>query len=191
MSRFLPLVLLCACSSAAPDGTWVAKDVAGDAWLAIEVQDETAVAYVCGGAQTLATHTRWLAGDAEEHTVLDRDGFRLELDIHDEAVSGTFTGAGTTGEFTAARVPDGGVAGLFNVVTDGCRTGVIVASGDVSDAQGAFCSAVTDELAQVTPMMPLTQTSDGLGVVAHTEMGDVELFVREVVVAEVAAEIAQ
>jgi hypothetical protein len=198
MSRLLLLGLaglVVGCTSTMPEGTWVGRNVEDDAWLAVKVQEDSAVVYVCGGDHTLATHTRWLAGHAESSTSFEREGWAVDLEIDEDETTGTLSHDGIETAFTATRIPVGGLAGLFTQVTDGCRTGVIVASGDSAgvDAQGAFCAGVNgqNELAQVTPMIPVQQTADGLGVIAATASGDVELFVHELDAVEVAAEIGE
>src|SRR5438132_1689239 len=56
-------VVLAPLGCAAPeDGNWGGALAGSDAWVGVSVSDGQATGYVCGGAATVATHTRWFSG---------------------------------------------------------------------------------------------------------------------------------
>lgn len=127
-----------------------------DAVLAVLVTGSSTDAYLCGGASTLASLTRWF--HAEDTVVAGRG---LVLRSGDT----TLTLARAGEELTAELRTDGGArfvvspsagAELYDAMDEGCRTGVILwpGAGGAAELQGAWCSQAGDRL-QVQPLEPV------------------------------------
>jgi hypothetical protein len=157
-----------------------------DALLAVVVDGEELVAYVCGGSSSFATHSRWFrapAGDAREREIdLENDGLSLVGSLDGSGARGELREAdGTIRSWTAAAL-HGGVAGLYAVEDEGCLTGVIVgASEEGADppAQGTWCNAA-GERAQVTPLRPILLQDRGFEVSVTVGGKSRQLFVTPV-----------
>lgn len=163
----LPLALAaCTGGDEAEPSTWVGRVQGSDVVVAM-VRDETATrTYVCGGPSTYATHSRWFDGELDDGGALSvrRDGWILAAQVDDEGVTGTLTPAsGETLDFEAYAVDESTPAGLYAVVTSGCRTGVVVGADDDGEPwlQGTWCDD-KDRFAQVTPVLPIERTTLGV-----------------------------
>jgi hypothetical protein len=146
-------------------------NVAGtDALLAVVVDGEEVVAYVCGGPSSFETHSRWFrapVGDTRERAInLENDGLSLVGSLEGSVARGELREPdGTIRSWTAAAL-HGGLAGLYAAEDEGCMTGVIVGeSEDGADppAQGTWCNAAGVR-AQVTPLQPILLQKNGLEV---------------------------
>jgi hypothetical protein len=175
------------------DGTYVARLSTSDAWVSVEVRDQSAVAYVCGGSQSLETETRWMHGTANgDELRFERDGWVLELREEGEILAGVLVdpdGGRTTVDADAlddSVTPDERLTGLFTAVVDGCRSGVIIDRN--GDAQGAFCTEL-GFMSQVTPVQPVVRTPDGIAVEAQGPEGLRSFFVNAVDLPSVLAEL--
>ena len=178
--------LLLACSSESegtepgptPVGEWVGVLADGETWIAVSSDEQSVVAYVCGGDNTLATHTRWfVTPSGGSDLAFDHDGWRLETSLSDGDISGSLIDPdGLESSFAANHTAEGDPAGLFTAFDSGCRDGVIVESGGSS--QGAWCDLL-DNFGEVTPAMPID--ASGFDVVAATPMGDRMFFVEPLV----------
>lgn len=151
---WLAMIVLPACGS---DPALVGAIASTDARLSVATSGDRLVAYVCGGPQTLETHTRWFEGRAEEDGTfsLSKDEWVLAGTLSEGTASGTLQGPqGAALGWTAQD--EGGSTGLFGGEGSGaCRTGVIVFSADPAQIQGAGCDAA-GRLQQVTPDGPIT-----------------------------------
>jgi hypothetical protein len=177
--------LACAGCSDTPEGTWVTK--LADAWVGVKVEGEDAAAYVCGSGETLTTHTRWMhaAVDGDDVT-FERDGWRLEVTVEVAAVKGElFAPDGAIHPVEAHLARDNQLEGLYTAIDAGCRAGLILVSSGDADTQGAWCDGF-GHLAQVTPVMPVELTPNGIAVTADTSLGFRNFFVQPVVPAELA-----
>lgn len=183
------LVLLTACSGEpepAAAGTFIDRLPGVDPWLAVTIEGDQAAAFVCGGPETLSTHTRWMTAALDgDHMRFEEDGWVLDLSATDDTLAGSLVDPqGVTLTVSALR-PEEPIAGLFTAVDSGCRAGVIVATGE--KAQGAWCDDLGN-LSQVTPLMPLAQGPDGIEVVAVDAPGGARnFFVHPASVAEIVA----
>jgi len=182
------------CSSAeVEEGTYVARLTGSDAWVSVVIEGEAAVAYSCGGAESLEQQTRWMAGTVDGAAIaLAGEGWALELEEDEGLLSGALEGPGgerfsvdTDAVFEGDRPED--LRGLFTAVVDGCRAGVII--DEDGAVRGAFCTEA-GFLSQVTPVMPVQQTPDGIPVEAEGPTGVRSFAVRPVDVAAVHAEVA-
>lgn len=134
------------------DGTDVAFAVTVDA------QTGEVVLYVCGGAQTYGRYSKWYRGalDAEDTAELSsKDGATAHLSVTADGLEGAvFELDGTVLELAAPIAPSDSAIGLYDVVDEGCRTGVVVVSE--TDVQGTWCSDA-GIFAQVTPISPIVE----------------------------------
>ncbi len=181
--RLVVVGLLVGCGGGVPvpDGEWVGRMDSSDAWVAIRADGGKLAAYVCGGPDTLETHTRWWSGAAAADVSLESDGWTIEATLGGGQAGGTLTDVdGNEEAFSLDELPDGGVAGLFTGFDSDCRAGVIVQEDE--SVQGAWCSS--DGLfAQVTPVTPVSM--DGFEVTADTAIGERTFDVERVVPSEV------
>jgi hypothetical protein len=166
----------------APEGEWVGTIAGTDAWVAISAADGVAAAYVCGGPETLSTHTRWWRADVGDGALsMDADGWQLATTLVAGTISGTLTDPnGVVVSFDAEFSALDDLAGIFGALTSGCRSGVIVKS--TSSSQGAFCDGI-DFVSEVTPLMPIDAA--GFTVTADTLQGPVEFLVEPVVPSDI------
>ena len=127
-------------------------------------------AYVCGREDTLATHTRWF------HGALNEDGGTFALQADSWTLSGTFEGDALSGTLDAPDDSSSTVllemaaadtlGGLYSVVDSECRAGLIVIDAETAGTlvtQGAWCDG-SGLVMQVTPMMPVVLTGEGIQV---------------------------
>lgn len=187
-------VLLCsACGTGTPVGTYMGKIDGSDAWLAISVSSSRAVAFVCGGPTTLTSHTRWLATTIDKDvSSMETDGWRLDVFVNDEWVSGDLTSPDGVGQGfqidvvpgsspeSSSRATDDGITGLYAAMDSGCRAGVIVrGTADSFETAGAWCDS-EGAVAPLSPALPLAVTELGLQVRADTQGGTRVFFAPEV-----------
>ena len=175
MSRALLCLAMIALSACGSDAALVGAIDTTDARLAVARSDDRLVAYVCGGAQTLATHTRWFEGEAAEDGTfsLAKDEWVLAGTLLDGSASGILRGPGAA-ELAWAADLRGESSGLFDGEGSGsCRPGVIVFSADPLELQGAGCDE-SGQLQQVTPDGPVR--AEGFDVTA----GNRRFFVEPV-----------
>lgn len=136
-----------------------------DAKIALVRNDAAWAAYVCGGASSMSSLTGWFQGDlARGGGAVDArsDGKHLSAEFGAEAATGTVTvDGGEAVRFEASVVPEGVAAGLYQVVSSGCRTGLIIPPPGHGEPQGVYCADVgpSGERArlfeQVTPVAPI------------------------------------
>lgn len=176
----------------AEDGTYVARLSGSDAWVSVVVEGDAAIAYSCGGAESLDRQTRWLAGTVDGGRItLAADGWSVELEEDDGILTGALAGPdGERFSVDADAVFEGdrpqGLSGLFSAVVDGCRAGVII--DEDGAVRGAFCTEAGFR-SQVTPVMPVRQTPEGIAVEAPGPDGVRTFAVQPVDVAAVRAEL--
>ncbi len=144
---------------------WVGSIEGTDAVVAAVSNGEEAVVYVCGGASTYASWTRWLRGPVEGGRVtLEKDGIRVEGDLASGAL--TFVAEdGGSARINARSVDENSVFGLYVNGDDGCNTGVVVLDegGDAPRVQGTYCDAAGAR-AQVLPILPVEDHGAGISV---------------------------
>jgi hypothetical protein len=147
---------------------YVGRVEGSDLALAVVVDGEQLVAYVCGGARTFDSHTAWYRGartpgGASAELVGPRGALRLVWG--DSDAEGVFVDAnGQSFRWQIARVSEGSRAGLYDRSEPGCRAGAIVLDerGAESSVQGVACDPA-GRRSQVTPIMPLVgRPEDGL-----------------------------
>jgi hypothetical protein len=170
------------------EGTYIDRMPGVDLWVAVTVESEQAAAFVCGGEQTLETHTRWMTtslGATGSSLRFEKDGWVLALEIVDDTLAGDLVGPDGAALAVAARASTAPLAGLYTAIDSGCRAGVIIA--DVEAAQGAWCDTL-DNFSQVTPLSPIERQPLGIEVTAtDTPNGPHTFFVDLASPAAVAA----
>lgn len=138
-----------------------------DAQVAVVKNDERWAAYACGGPSTLDVVTTWFQGSLDAHhaslSAASVDGQRFEMMLSEDTATGTVTTNDESVPFLAGRVHGHAVAGLFQLVEKGCRTGLIIPPSGDGSPQGVYCADldVREGYAlriyeQVTPILPIT-----------------------------------
>lgn len=134
---------------------------------------EHVAAYICGGAQTLITHTRWFGGVSGPADSLEKDGWRIDIAEQSEALlRGSVvppTGQGAAIAFELARAT-AELSAIYTLLDGDCRAGAIVIDGEDQNGetsaepvfQGARCAV--QNVSQVTPILPLALNAEGLEV---------------------------
>jgi hypothetical protein len=158
-ARMLVAVALsgCALDDLPETETFVGQVVGTDAVVAVAIEGDSVVAYVCGGPSTLSEHTRWYSGRIGDAALLSTSGDALELSFEEGRARGAYVFEGTPFEFEAVA-PIDRYRRLFTGIDSGCRTGVIV-DGDA--VQGAWCNDL-GIFEQVTPIAPIDPAKDAL-----------------------------
>jgi hypothetical protein len=185
----LPLTLtLTACGSEPAPAAWVGSVSGSDVVVAMANEKGALRAYVCGGATTYASHSRWFQGSADSGSgafEAARDGWSIAGETSAETASGTITAPG--GEvlsFAATAASESALEGLFAVEDSGCETGVVAQTGADGEpwVQGTWCDN-SGHFAQVTPVMPIELTKDGLRVrvdLSPLDLDDLYLYAAPV-----------
>jgi hypothetical protein len=143
------------CSSETAPGapTFVGTLTGKDAVVGAVAEGDDVSFYVCGGASTYSTMTRWIQGTARADGSLDllSKGWRVTGNL--EVGAGELEGEGVTYSWQV-HPSTGPLEGLYETVDSGCRTGAVV--GDFGDGvgtrlQGTWCDT-SNRFAQVTPI---------------------------------------
>ncbi len=171
----------CLGSEAAADDVAVGTVLGTDAVIGRVSDGEKVMFYVCGGATTYGTMTRWFSGpdDASGAVSLEKDGWQVVSDAGGH--SGRLIppdGQALSFEGHAARF--GTAEGLYGVVDSGCRTGAVVLEPEGSASpkvQGAWCGADGNKFAQVIPILPGDVSRGGIAVRASVDGVRKDLFV--------------
>ena len=140
-----------------------------DARIAVIRDHAGTLAYVCGGPDSMASHTRWLmAATGGNAVALEADGWRLELRLAGDALSGALRDPAGASVKVMATHPRDAAGGLYGATTSDCRTGVIVYDGaDGPAVQGVWCDG-SGAIAQVDPIPPPKElTGAGFAVTAQ------------------------
>ncbi len=159
----------------------VGTATSGDVVFAAVVEGDISV-YVCGGATTYATHTRWF----RDLALADDGGFEATLDgwtitgvAEDDAIAATVVGpADETIELDGRAAREDSIEGLYTQTLDGCATGLVMREeGGELLSQGTWCSD-QNEFAQVIVLEPVL-TSEGIHVEVTKPSGTTEDFYVE------------
>jgi hypothetical protein len=193
-------VVVCLCASALATGcsslepldaptvqaAAVGNVLGNDADVGMVASGGSLVFYVCGGPTTLDTWTHWFAGSlpsSGEFSLSDA-GWKLTGEASASGGAGELTPpGGAPRAWSAQPFPQGTVAGLYGVVDQGgCRTGVVVSQPSSTapiTVQGAWCDG-TGRLEQVTPILPVVLTEQGLGIEVELAAGPKHLYATPV-----------
>ncbi len=160
--------------------------VAGtDAVVGASTEGGLVTFYLCGGPSSYDTATRWFvgAGDASGAFTLKRDGWTVTGDLGQGSGEVTSPDGETRAWRTHPATP-GTLEGLYATVDSGCRTGAVILQPDASAEprlQGAWCDD-SGQFAQVTPILPVALTAQGVGIRVLGASSKKDLFVEPVVV---------
>jgi hypothetical protein len=177
---FSALLVGCA-GGATVDDVAVGTVLGTDAVIGRISDGEKVTFYVCGGATTYSTMTRWFSGpdDASGAVSLVKDGWQVIADAGGH--SGRIIppeGPELAFEGHAARF--GTAEGLYGAVDSGCRTGAVVLDPQGAAAptvQGAWCGSDGARFAQVIPILPGDISSGGIAVRVSVDGIRKDLFV--------------
>ncbi len=127
--------------------------------IALSLEDGHVVAYVCGEQTSLESNTGWLEGELMEDGSFDlsANGLRLRGTVRGDEAEGTLHNrAGVVLAWHADGTRSDLMSGLFVATGAGCRTGVIVHSGEPGHAPSLRGSACREDgtRTQVTPVHP-------------------------------------
>jgi hypothetical protein len=166
------MAFLAGCGDEALVPTYVGQVEGTDEVVAAVTDGDQVALYLCGGATTFATRSRWFRGTVDERGAFSAtsEGFTATGDL--TAGKGTITTADGETLTWSMRPAEGPVEGLYQSSADGCRMGAVAADFDgdgLIDLQGTWCDG--SQFAQVTPIMPVGVTERGIGVSVTTIPG--------------------
>jgi hypothetical protein len=147
-----------------------------DVKIAVASNDQHVVVYACGGPTSIQEWTHWYGGalSSPEAFEVMADAWSVEGQRDASGWKGNVKApTGITYAWSAASAPAGTIAGLYGVVDGGCRTGVIVEQSSPSASpgvQGAWCDG-KGQFEQVTPILPVALTAQGIEVVVNLSQG--------------------
>ncbi len=149
-----------------PQETFVGAIEGTDVRFAI-VRDEGHVAlFFCGGPDSFATSTQWIRAEATGPTYdLAQGTWAASFTVEGASASGSVDrGDGVPLSFTATRVDEAGLAGLYETEEADGRVGVVVALDEAGQpiVQGALVTPTI--AAQVVPITPVERVADRLRV---------------------------
>lgn len=162
---------------------WVGTVEETDVRVAILVGAGKARLYFCGGAESLATASRWfnIGFDGGEHLEFEEANWRVHAHLIGGGVSGEVElGDHVTRMFHAEFIAPGTLAGLYEGKADCGRVGLIVsqANADVlPTAQGACSDSKGVTIQQVSPIAPIHAEAGKIPARAPGE-GDATLLLR-------------
>ncbi|KYF57189.1 hypothetical protein BE04_31495, partial [Sorangium cellulosum] len=143
-----------------------------DAVLAVVRGEGAVTLYVCGGASTYATMTRWFEGPEDPSGAFSIESGGWTATADPGGGSGRLrTPDGAELAFRARPAAPGSIEGLYAADDGGCRTGAVVFTPEGAESpalQGTWC-AVGDRFAQVTPLRPLSAL-DRRGIQVQVEL---------------------
>ena len=148
-AALVTLSLLGGCAE--PPRTLVGDLLETDARVGISVADGIAIAYVAGGTQTLASHSRWFE-DELFGPELDAEsaGWTLSASVSEAAITGWLTSP--EGERWELVAEEEGL--LLESEDAGCRDGAVLGpEGEGLDFQGVWC----DERGSLAPISPAAE----------------------------------
>lgn len=157
-----------------------------DSVVGLAVSDQGDVyAYICGGATTFATHSRWFAGSLAANTaLLENDGYQFDVAQRGESMDIRLTGPdGAVHSTSATRAGSGNRSAVYESSADAdCPWGVVVLDdGKIApEVFGTWCGLVESAkvFAQVTPVQPIDFSKGVLPVLVNTPAGEERFEVR-------------
>jgi hypothetical protein len=150
-----------------------AHDQDGRISVAIVVDGERVIGYVCGDDPSEDDYTGWFHGElgGDGHFVLTHHDWALDGFVTAEGITGTLAEPNRVVTYDGTRASDrifsADLTGLYVAEDSGCQTGVIVIDdGNPATAplvQGAWCDG-TGLALPVTPIVPIELIEDRLAV---------------------------
>jgi hypothetical protein len=169
MHRFFALSVLLVGASCGSDphapATYVGDVDGTDMKIGIVTEGGKVAMFACGGPTSYAQATKWFRGASEPMTIsFSSDGWVAKASASGDMATGTIDrGTGIAFRFTAKKVPEDGVAGLYELKDQNGTAGVVVI--DSQHAQGALVPvnpAIAIE--QIEAILPVSRVSDGIQV---------------------------
>jgi len=167
MHRFLIALLMASSCGGDPHGaaTYVGDVDGTDMKVGIVTEGGKVAMFFCGGPTSYTQATKWFRGTAEPMTIaFSANGWVANASASGDMATGTVDrGNGNPLHFTARKVPEDGVAGLYQLKDEHGTAGVVVL--DPMHAQGALVPvdpAIAVE--QIEAILPVSRTSDAIQV---------------------------
>lgn len=160
------MAFLAGCGDETLAPTYVGRVEGTDEVVAAVTNGDEVALYLCGGATTYATHSRWFKGTLDEGGAFTaaKDGFTATGSL--SSGKGTITTAAGETLTWSMRPAKGELEGLYESNADSCRTGAVASDLDgdgVLEVQGTWCGG-GNIFAQVTPILPIYVSERGIGV---------------------------
>jgi hypothetical protein len=148
-----------------------AHDHDGRISIAVVVDGQRVIGYVCGDDPNEDDYTGWFYGQlgGDGRFVLTHHDWTLDGSVTPEGIRGTLAEPNRVVVWAGAPAPAGAgdLTGLYVAEDSGCQTGVVVIDdGDPATAplvQGAWCDG-TGLALPVTPILPIELIEDRLAV---------------------------
>lgn len=166
LAALVTLSLLTGCGE--PPVTLVGDLAETDARVGFAIDGELVVAYVCGGTQTMASHTRWFDDDLfGSEFEAESGGWTLTAQVDEAEVVGQLISPDE--ESWELTLTEEGA--LFESADSGCQDGAVLGpDGGELAVQGVWCDEI-GSLAQVTPVVGLSLDLEVLPVQVETDSG--------------------
>ena len=163
MRSLLTFALLFAASCGSSSTTYVGAVDGTDVAVGLVTDGSYTALFFCGGPTSFGTATKWFRfAESNDAFTAQAGGWTATGTTNADGASGTLDrGNGQTLTWSASRVPDGSVMGLYESIDASGTAGVVVRSD--TDVQGAFIDAQR-AIEQIIPIRPLEETEHGLHV---------------------------
>ncbi len=166
MRWFLGLVLCAGCGSDPHAPATYVGDVDGtDMKVGIVTEGGKVAMFFCGGPTSYTQSTKWFRGAAEPMNIdFAANGWVAKVSASGDTATGSVDrGNGNVLQFAAHKVPEDGVAGLYELKDQYGTAGVVVI--DSQHAQGALVPAnPAISVEQIEAILPVSRTSDAIQV---------------------------
>jgi hypothetical protein len=174
MRSLLCFTLLFAVSCGSTSTTYVGGIDGTDVAVGLVTDGAYTALFFCGGPTSFGTATKWFRfGETNDAFTAHAGSWTATGTTSADGASGTLDrGNGQTLAWSASRVPDGSIIGLYESIDATGTAGVVVRSEDASGTQGAFIDAQR-AIEQIIPIRPLEQTDRGL----HVQIDGRDAFV--------------
>lgn len=154
----------CGDSDFAP-ATFVGDVEGSDMRVGIVTEGGQAAVFFCGGATSYTNSTKWFRGAAQPTALsFAADGWVAKASANGDTATGTVDrGNGNALHFTAHKVSESGLPGLYQLKDGNGNAGVIVI--DEKTVQGALIPAtVGAAVQQIEAILPASRQNDGVQV---------------------------
>lgn len=174
MRSLLCFTLLFAASCGSTSTTYVGGVDGTDVAVGLVTDGSYTALFFCGGPTSFGTATKWFRfSESNDAFTAQAGSWTASGTTNADGASGTLDrGNGQTLTWTASRVPEGSIMGLYESIDASGTAGVVVRSDDASNVQGAFIDAQR-AIEQIIPIRPLEQTDKGL----HVQIAGRDAFI--------------
>lgn len=175
MRSLLCFALLFAASCGSTSTTYVGTVDGTDVAVGLVTDGSYTALFFCGGPTSFGTATKWFRfAESSDAFTAQAGGWTAVGTTSGDGVSGTLDrGNGQTLTWSASRVADGSILGLYESIDGSGTSGVVVRSEtNAAGTQGALIDA-QGKVAQIIPILPLAVTDHGL----HVQVDGHETFV--------------